>query len=263
MHERLAEHDEHHEWETSPWPLVLSVGVLFLGPFSFSLYFVYNKPMLAVLSLGIGVILTVLSIAGWIHETVKHRLEHPHVHLQGETVGLGLDAMQLFIVAEACLFIAFFVAYWVTRLLSPTWPPAGTPHIEMVTPIIMTVILVSSSVTIHLGEERLNHNDRSGFILWLVLTMVLGAVFFGISVNEWTHLMGEGFTFKTNIYSTAFFSITGFHGSHVFVGLGMFLCALIPALFGRVNKTFVKSVSIYWHFVDIVWFFVVSQIYFW
>ncbi|MFQ5442270.1 MAG: heme-copper oxidase subunit III [Thermodesulfobacteriota bacterium] len=254
---------EHHGWETSPWPLVLSVGVLFTAPFAFSLYFVYDQAMLAVLSLGIGVVLTVLSVAGWIKEAITHRLDHPHVHLHEETVGIGLDAMQLFIVAEAFIFIAFFAAYWFTRLTAPSWPPAGTPHISMAVPVVMTIILVSSSITIHFAEEGLKKGNRQGFLLWLVITILLGAGFFAISANEWAHLMHEGFNFKTNIYSTSFFSITGFHGSHVFVGLGMFLCVLIPALFGRVNKTFVKSVSVYWHFVDIVWFFVVSQVYFW
>ena len=98
---------------------------------------------------------------------------------------------------------------------------------------------------------------------WLVVTIILGAVFVGFSVNEWSHLMAEGFTFSTNIYSSSFFSITGFHMSHVLVGLGMFICILLPALGGKTNKTFIKSAGVYWHFVDIIWFFVLSQVYFW
>ena len=78
------------------------------------------------------------------------------MHL-GEVSGLGLDAMEYFIVAEAFIFIAFFASYWVTRLSATSWPPAGTPHISMVTPIVMTLILVSSSITMHVSEIKLKN----------------------------------------------------------------------------------------------------------
>lgn len=249
---------EHHEWETSPWPLVLSVGLLFLAPFAFSLYFVYDKPLMAVLSLGLGVILTVMSVAGWVSESIRGRDVHT------KEPGLGLASMPYFIIAEVFIFVAFFVAYWATRLMyDAPWPPEGTPHISMVIPVIMTIILVSSSFTIHLAEGKLEHNDVRGFISWLLVTIVLGLVFMGFTLSEWSHLIGEGFTFGTNIYSSAFYSITGFHFSHVFVGLGIFIAVLLPASKGTVSKTLAKSASLYWHFVDIVWFFVVSQVYFW
>ncbi len=251
MEERALEH--HHEWETSPWPMVLSFGILFMLPLAFAFYFVYNMPMAAVLSLGIGVPLVVVSIAGWISEGVGQR----------EEPGYGIGAMPFFIVAEAFIFVAFFAAYWATRLLSPQWPPPGTPEMPFVVPIIMTIVLVSSSFTIHMAEARLEGNDHGGFLTWLVLTIILGTAFLVLSANEWMELFHKGFTFKTNIYSTAFFSITGFHGSHVLVGLAIFICILLPALAGKVSHTLVKSAGVYWHFVDIIWFFVVSQVYFW
>ncbi|MEK6791444.1 MAG: heme-copper oxidase subunit III [Deltaproteobacteria bacterium] len=247
----------HHEWEVSYWPLLLSVSVLFVLPFPFSLYFVYKNALLAVLALGIGVPLLVVSLVGWVSEALKGRT------VTSAEQGLGTGALPWFIVAEAFIFVGFFAAYWATRLMAPAWPPAGTPHISMTIPIIMTIILVASSVTIHFAEEKLEHNNTSGFITWLIVTIVLGAVFFLISAYEWSHLMGEGFTFGTNIYGSSFFSITGFHASHVLVGLCAFVAVLIPALRGTVSKNFVKSASVYWHFVDIVWFFVVSQVYFW
>lgn len=251
MSEHAAKYE--HHWETSPWPLVLSVGILFM-PLAFAFYFVYAKPIMAVASLGIGVPLIILSIAGWINEVVG----------QKEESGLSIAAMPLFIVAEAFIFVALFVSYWAMRLLSPSWPPAGTPvHMPVAAPIIMTIMLVSSSFTIHFAEARLEKDDRSGFITWLMITIILGVAFLGLSVNEYITLFREGFNFKTNAYSTAFYSITGFHGSHVLVGLGIFISMLIPGLMGRTSKTFVKAGSMYWHFVDIIWFFVVSQVYFW
>ena len=230
---------------------------MFLIPLSFGFYFVYQKPLYATICLGIGAPLVLLSIAGWVREGIAD--EH------GISEGLSIWAMPFFIVAEALLFVGFFAAYWATRLTAPFWPPAGTPEISTIVPIIMTVILVSSSFTIHMAEKYVEpeHYNRSSFIFWLVTTMVLGLGFLGMSAFEWTELYHEGFKFDTNIFSTSFFSITGFHGSHVMVGLGIFVAVLLPALAGKINKTFVSAASMYWHFVDIVWFFVVSQVYFW
>lgn len=250
-HEHVGEHALH--WETSPWPFILSIGLLLTAPLAFAFYFVYDKPGLTVLTLGVGVPLTIISIAGWISEAVGPKQAPPY----------SVAAMPIFIIAEAFIFIALFISYWMLRLKSPFWPPAGTPEISKVTPIIMTIILVSSSFTIHYAEVLLERKERSGFLRWLIVSIVLGGTFLGLSINEYSHLFHEGFNFRTNGYSTAFYSITGFHASHVFVGIGMFISMLIPALMGRISKNFVKASSMYWHFVDIIWFFVVSQVYFW
>lgn len=253
----MSSHAHELKWHTSYWPLVVSVGILFLAPLSFGFYFVYDKPALAALSLGIGAPLVLISIIGW----VKEGLADEH----GYGTGLSVWAMPFFIVAEALLFVGFFAAYWVTRLTAPVWPPAGTPELSATIPVVMTVILVASSLAIHMAEHQLKEEryNPGGFVGWLVASIILGAVFLGISAYEWNELFREGFTMRTNVFSSSFFSITGFHGSHVLVGLGLFLCLLFPALSGRINKPFVQAASIYWHFVDIVWFFVMSQLYFW
>jgi len=250
-----AEHETAHtlHWETSPWPLVLCIGILFVLPFSFALYFVYAKPLMAMFSLGIGVPVTVISVAGWIKEGVGQKDEPGYV----------LTAMPLFIFAEAFIFIAFFAGYWVVRLSFSGWPPDGTPEISKTVPLIMTAILVASSFTIHHSEVRMEKGDRGGFLTWLIATIVLGIIFMLLTINEYSHLMAEGFNFKTNIFSTVYYSITGFHFSHVLVGVGMFVCILIPALMNKMSKSFVKAASLYWHFVDIIWFFVLTQVYLW
>ena len=252
----MSEHATAHEleWEVSPWPLVISIGILFLVPLAFAFKFVYNQPMVAVLCLGVGAPVIIAGIAGWISEAI----EGGH-----GPVGLSIPAMGWFILAEAMIFVSFFASYWYMRLKAPDWPPAGTVELPVLMPLIMTFILVASSFTIHISEEKLEHNDRAGFLKWLIITMLLGISFLSMSVYEWTHLFHEGFTFSTNAYSTAFFTITGFHGAHVFVGLGIFISILVPALMGKFSVNFVKVGSLYWHFVDIIWFFVVSQVYFW
>ncbi|MDH4227277.1 MAG: heme-copper oxidase subunit III [Deltaproteobacteria bacterium] len=251
----MSDHASEQHWETSIYPFIISVGILFLIPLAFAFQFVYKMPMLAVFSFGIGVILTVYGVAGWVGEAVSVKTE----------VGLTPVAMPWFILAEAFIFIGFFAAYWVTRITyDGNWPPPGTPaHMPILVPIIMTVILLASSVTIHVAETKLEKGDNSGFMSWLIITIILGIFFLGFSAKEWSNLFGEGFYPKTNIYATSFFSITGFHASHVLVGICAFIAVALAAAKGKIHHTFTKSASIYWHFVDIIWFFVVTQIYFW
>ena len=247
-----AAHDDHvhAHWDTSIWPFVISFGILALA-LAFSFNYVYHKPFAAVLSLGIGIPLILAGIAGWTSEAMG----------KGEDLSFG--AMGWFILAEAMIFLSLFVAYWYLRLNAVVWPPAGSVPLPKLMPAVMTVILVSSSLTIHRAEDLLHIGDRSGYIRWLLGTIALGLVFLGMSGYEWSHLMQEGFNVGTNVQSTIFFCITGLHGSHVVVGLAIFIAGLFPALRGTLDEGFVRTAGLYWHFVDIIWFFVVSQVYYW
>jgi cytochrome c oxidase subunit 3 len=247
-HDSSAVHGGH--WDYSIPPFLISFGIPGLV-LAFSFQFVYHLPLAAIISLGIGVPLIVAGIAGWVNEAM------------GQGAGLSYAAMGWFILAEAMIFLSFFASYWFMRLVAPDWPPAGTPTMPTLLPLIMTATLVTSSVTIHYGESLLHKGDVAGFRTWLVITIVLGAAFLGMSGFEWNHLIHEGFTTSTNIYGTVFYSVTGFHGSHVLIGLCIFIAALFPALKGKTNPGYVKTAGLYWHFVDIIWFFVVSQVYFW
>ena len=127
---------------------------------------------------------------------------------------------------------------------------------------VLAVLLVSSSFTYYAAEAAHKEGRNDGLRAWLGVSMALGAAFVGLSAYEWSDLMGQGFGIGTNVFSTSFYSITGFHASHVAVGLGVFLAILLPALGGRTSAGLIKAGGIYWHFVDIVWLFVVSQVYF-
>ena len=253
----MSDHAEHaHGAPTTPWPLVISIGILFMIPLAFIFKFVNHQPMLAILSFGFGAPLIIMGIIGWVREAIGGA-EFPEMR------GLGFGAMGWFILAEALIFLPTFATYWLMRLNAPEWPPAGTIDMPTVLPLIMTVILVSSSFTIHFAEEELEKGNEAGFKKLLMITMGLGLTFLMMSMYEWNHLFHEGFVISTNIYSSTFFTITGLHASHVFVGLSIFLAMLIPAMYGTINHVFVRTGSLYWHFVDIIWFFVVSQMYFW
>lgn len=257
-HHGAGHHDAHHDagghWDYSIAPFAVVFGVFFLVPGGFSAFFVYHSILLAVVLAGIGVPLLLFGVSRWIAEGMAGHAIIP---------GLAPISLGLFIVSEIFIFLSAFAAYWYTRLTTEVWPPAGTPEISVVLPLIMTVILVSSSFVCHNAEEKLEHGDLGGFRRSLLLTLALGLAFLCCTIFEYHHLSEESFVPSTNTFSMIFFAITGFHASHVLVGLCAFLAVLIPALSGRTNKTFLTCVSIYWHFVDIVWFFVVSQIYLW
>ncbi|MEI6559843.1 MAG: heme-copper oxidase subunit III [Rhodospirillaceae bacterium] len=253
--ESHAHHGGHaHHWETSVAPMAIMFGVLFLVPLTFISFLCYGNINMAIACAGIGTPILIFGISRWVAEGIAT----PNL-----VVGAAGTGLPLFIVSEICIFLSLFASYWMLRLFADSWPPAGTPEMPVDLPLLMTVLLVTSSFTIHKGEELLEHGDLPGFRKWLLITIVLGTAFLSCTIYEYSHLIGHGFVPGTNIFSTAFFSLTGFHASHVLVGIGAFVFVLIPALSGKTNKTLVNCVSVYWHFVDIVWFFVVSQIYFW
>ncbi len=245
-------HTQHH-WEYSMFPFILALGVFLGVPLAFASFFQYGSGLAGAVFGLAGLLLIVIGIAGWTSEGLAENSEN----------GYALTGLPIFIVSETMIFLSLFVSYWMLRLTAAQWPPEGTPHIGVGMPIFMTIVLVSSSITYHFGEEKLDAGDNSGFKFWLQVSIGLGLLFLGCTLYEYNHLIHEGFTFGTNAKSTAFYAITGFHATHVLLGLGIFVSVLIPALSGKTNRTFTGAAGLYWHFVDIVWFFVVSQIYFW
>jgi heme/copper-type cytochrome/quinol oxidase subunit 3 len=119
--------------------------------------------------------------------------------------------------------------------------------------------LFASSATIHLAERRLDRGDRRGFNRWWLATIVLGAVFLVGQLTEYGRLFADGITIDRNLWTTTFFTLTGFHGLHVVVGL----IALAALLATRFTHAAVRAVAAYWHFVDGVWVVVFSLVYLW
>jgi cytochrome c oxidase subunit III len=170
----------------------------------------------------------------------------------------------LFIVSEIMLFGAFFAAYFFLRVVvdPEAWPPEPF-ELPVAVAGINTAILVSSSFTIHYALESIRKNNHAGLKLGLVLTWMLGATFLFIQMNEYVHI---GFSARDFGFGSIFYSLTGLHGAHVFVGLLLLSFASIRAFrghFGPAAKDHlgVEVAGIYWHFVDVMWIIVYTTVY--
>lgn len=179
---------------------------------------------------------------------------------RGGQMSAGMLAMMLFIGSEVMLFGSLFAAYFFVRFnVAEQWPPIannGEPfELPVVLTAVNTAILISSSFTLHWAEHRLKHyGDRKGLERGLLVTILLGATFLIVQINEYIHL---GFTPQDQAFSGAFYSLTGFHGLHVFVGATLLTLCYIRVKrahdFSSTWATPLTAASLYWHFVDVVW----------
>jgi cytochrome c oxidase subunit 3 len=180
-------------------------------------------------------------------------------------MNIGVLGMSIFIGSEIMLFAAFFTSYFIARSNATQWPPVfeGAKSFEVPKLItgVNTAILVFSSFTVWWAEKRLAAGDRKGLIRGLIVTIMLGATFLIIQINEYAHL---GFTPQDKIFGTVFYCLTGLHGAHVFVGLNALGYSLNRAKRGEFSHGSAGpliAASIYWHFVDVVWVFLFVVVY--
>jgi cytochrome c oxidase subunit 3 len=171
-----------------------------------------------------------------------------------------LLGVQLGILSEVMLFAALFAAYFVIRAATGDWPPAGHERPELLLPLINTALLVTSSVTFQMAV-RAAQRGRPTILRWLLVTLALGLSFILIQGYEFAT---NGFGLADGVFGSTFYILTGFHGAHVIVGLiGIAIVANRTRL-GLVSAerhTAVESASYYWHFVDVVWLFLVATLY--
>jgi cytochrome c oxidase subunit 3/cytochrome o ubiquinol oxidase subunit 3 len=174
----------------------------------------------------------------------------------------GVVAVICLIVTETALFMIFIVAYlfYIGKSLSGPYPSE-----VLTTPVIATICLLSSSLTIVLAERAFERANAGGFRLWWAGTIFLGAVFLALTAVEWWELItGPRLTISSNLFGTTFYSLVGLHASHVIVGLTLLTLALILFLRGHVRPEHgvrLKLISWYWHFVDAAWVAVFTVVY--
>lgn len=173
----------------------------------------------------------------------------------------GRVAMLSLLVGESAIFTIFVVAYIYYIGRSASGP---TPRILDV-PILNTVCLLSSSLTIWLAERAIERGRMRAFGAWWALTMLLGIKFLLGTATEWRQLIvHEGLTIRTNLFGTTFYSLVGLHATHVVVGLVGLSLVMLFTLMGRVEQRHAERIqvlSLYWHFVDAVWVVVFITVY--
>jgi cytochrome c oxidase subunit 3 len=171
-------------------------------------------------------------------------------------------ALICLICTEAALFTIFVVAYlfYIGKSLTGPYPAQ-----QLDVPILATICLLSSSVTVVLAERSFRRGHTGGFRLWWLITILLAATFLGSTAFEWHRLIFQDhLTISTNLFGTTFYSVVGLHASHVIVGLILLVLVLILSLRGYVRQAHaehIEMLSWYWHFVDAVWVVVFSVVY--
>lgn len=281
---------------SSIWPIVGSIA-LFVTAFG-AANFIHQstEKVAAESSFGqpifyVGLATIVFMMFGWFATVIKENLEGMVSEQLDRSYRMG---MLWFILSEVMFFAVFFGALFYARIISvpwlagagnnlethlllwpdfaESWPlfmtPGGTMTESMGPwglPFINTVILVSSSVTITFSHWALKKNKRTGLILWLGLTVALGGTFLTLQVVEYRHAFEElGLSLGSGIYGSTFFMLTGFHGAHVTLGTIMLTIMLLRVLRGHFtpdNHFAFEATSWYWHFVDVVWLFLFTFVY--
>lgn len=179
-----------------------------------------------------------------------------------ERLSRGRVGMWCLIVAESAIFAIFVAAYvfYIGKSLS-----RPTPEQVLAVPVIGTICLLSSSLTIHWATAALRKGNLLIFNLAWIITFALGAIFLIGTGREWHHLIfQEGFTINTNLFGTSFYSLVGLHASHVMIGLIALGTVMILSLLGKVTSEHAERcevLALYWHFVDAVWVVVFTVVY--
>jgi len=281
---------------SSAWPIIGSVA-LFITAFGAASFIhqstekvaseaTYGEPIFY-----LGLFAIAFMMFGWFRTVIRESLKGMVSAQLDRTYRQG---MAWFIVSEVMFFAAFFGTLFYARIISVPWlagagnnlethlllwpdfaeiwplfmTPGGSQTEAMGPwglPFINTMILVSSSVTLTFAHWALKKDRRLALKLWLLLTVVLGATFLTFQVVEYAHAFQElGLSLGSGIYGSTFFMLTGFHGAHVTMGTIMLAIMLLRCLRGHFSpdKHFAfEAVSWYWHFVDVVWLFLFTFVY--
>ncbi|NBB93296.1 MAG: cytochrome c oxidase subunit 3 [Gammaproteobacteria bacterium] len=266
---------------TAKWPIVGSIGlfIMMLGAASWLNGAAFG-PWLTLA----GSVIVLVMIFGWFADVIRESQQG----LYNQAVDISFrQGMIWFIFSEVMFFAAFFGALFYARVLSvpwvggegtgamtnellypqfdATWPTAGPANLgggfETIPafglPLLNTLILLTSGLTITLAHWALKKAQRGALIGWMIATVVLGIVFLYLQATEYVHAYQDlGLTLGSGIYGSTFFMLTGFHGLHVTLGTIMLIVITLRCMAGHFSKKQHfgwEAVAWYWHFVDVVW----------
>lgn len=252
----------YHMVNESPWPLLGSLGGLFLTRGIVVIF--HTKEIILFF---IGLILLIIVIYQWWRDVTREgALQGKHTSI----VELGLrSGILLFIVSEVFFFLRFFWAYFHFSLrpsieVGSLWPYYGIePFNAFKIPFLNTIILLSSGVSVTWAHHAILKNNYNEIIVRIIITVLLGLYFTILQALEYLESM---FCLSDGVYGSTFFIATGFHGLHVIVGTLFLLVCLIRIIKNEFNNNHhfgLEAAAWYWHFVDVVWLFLFISIYWW
>nr|YP_009491513.1 cytochrome c oxidase subunit III [Pidorus atratus]AWI14399.1 cytochrome c oxidase subunit III [Pidorus atratus] len=252
----------YHLVDYSPWPLTGAIGVMTLTTGLMKWFHNFNLNLLI-----IGYMITLLTMYQWWRDISREST------LQGKHTILVLNGLRwgmiLFIISEVFFFISFFWAFFHSSLspnieIGSMWPPMSiTPFNPLQIPLLNTIILITSGVTVTWAHHSLIENNHSQMTQSLFLTIILGIYFTILQAYEYIE---APFSIADSIYGSTFFMATGFHGLHVMIGTIFLLVCLLRHLNNHFSKNHhfgFEAAAWYWHFVDVVWLFLYISIYWW
>jgi cytochrome c oxidase subunit 3 len=202
-----------------------------------------------------------MEAAGIAHGAAHAEHAHPPAANRSSRVEPQLLGMLLFIISEVMVFGAFFTAYFFIRVAQgDSWPAPGT-KLPVAVAGVNTAILMSSSLTMHWAGHSIKNGNRFGLKAGILTTFLLGCTFLFVQINEYANI---GFAPQDHAQQTIFYSLTGLHGAHVFIGLLLLLMVTVRSFRGHYSPEQHRGVEvpgIYWHFVDIMWIIVYTTVY--
>nr|QQP21733.1 cytochrome c oxidase subunit 3 [Metasepia tullbergi] len=251
-----------HLVEFSPWPLTGSLGAMLLTVGLTSWF--HNHSMITLL---ISFVIIIMTMLQWWRDIIRESTFQGFHTLK---VSLGMRmGMILFITSEICFFFAFFWAYFHSSLapnmeIGASWPPFYIHPINpFQVPLLNTAILLASGVTVTWAHHSLMNGNHKQSIHSMIMTIVLGAYFTILQMQEYEE---TSFSISDSIYGSTFFVATGFHGLHVIIGTLFLIVCLIRINyfhFSTKHHFGFEAAAWYWHFVDVVWLFLYTCIYWW
>jgi cytochrome c oxidase subunit 3 len=175
--------------------------------------------------------------------------------------------MWLFLISDSLTFAAMLFAYTYSRVTNPDWPKPFDFSPAIIFSTVMTFCLLSSSLTMVLAVNAMNHGDRKATVKWLLATMVGGGAFVVLHMSEWLklinveHVTPFGNPWGVPLFGGTFFALTGLHMTHVIIGLIYLLVMVVAVGRGKFKAEDVEVAGLYWHFVDLVWMFIFPLVY--
>lgn len=253
-----------HLVSPSFWPLYTCISLLILTTSLVLTMHGFNAGAAFIL---FALISLIASMSFWFRDVIS---EATYMGNHTLAVQRGLNmGVALFIVSEALFFMAIFWTFFHSALspnseLGAQWPPVGIDSVNpFELPLLNTVILLSSGVTVTYAHHSLIQGNRKGALNGLALTVVLAFVF---TVLQGVEYLASGFTISDGTYGSCFYFGTGFHGFHVMIGTVFIAVGLWRVLAYHLTENHhlgLESSILYWHFVDIVWLFLFISIYYW